>query len=116
MADLSGKTALITGGASGLGKAIAIKYLTANATVIICDINSFRIAETAFQLSTLATGSLRAHTVDITSLDAVRDLFAKIRFEFGSSAPDILVNNAESWTGSIPWGIWTLGFGIELWR
>ncbi|ODM20363.1 hypothetical protein SI65_03416 [Aspergillus cristatus] len=77
MADLSGKTALVTGGASGLGKAIATKYLHANAT-----------------LSALGTGTLRAYTVDITSLDAVHDLFTKIRDEFGTSAPDILVNNA----------------------
>lgn len=94
MADLSNKTALITGGASGLGKAIATKYLHANATVIICDINPSRIEETTSQLSALGTGTLRAYTVDITSLDAVHDLFAKIRDEFGTSAPDILVNNA----------------------
>lgn len=94
MADLSGKTALVTGGASGLGKAITTKYLHANATVIICDINPLRIEETTSQLSALGTGTLRAYTVDITSLDAVHDLFAKMRNEFGMSAPDILVNNA----------------------
>lgn len=94
MADLSNKTALITGGASGLGKAITTKYLHANAKVIICDMNPLRIEETASQLSALGTGVLRAYTVDITSLDAVHDLFAKIRDEFGTSAPDILVNNA----------------------
>ncbi|EYE90580.1 SDR family NAD(P)-dependent oxidoreductase [Aspergillus ruber CBS 135680] len=94
MADLSNKTALITGGASGLGKAITTRYLHANATVIICDINPSRIEEAIFQLSALETGTLRAYTVDITSLDAVHGLFTKIRDEFGPSAPDILVNNA----------------------
>lgn len=94
MADLSNKTALITGGASGLGKAITTRYLHANATVIICDINPSRIEEAIFQLSALETGTLRAYTVDITSLDAVHGLFTKIRDEFGPSAPGILVNNA----------------------
>lgn len=119
MADLSNKTALITGGASGLGKAVATKYLHANATVIICDINPSRIEETTSQLSALETGTLRAYTADITCFHKVHDLFVKIRGEFGSSAPDILVNNAGIMdrfdpVGDLDPGLWDRVMKINL--
>ncbi|KAL3470381.1 hypothetical protein BJX99DRAFT_239687 [Aspergillus californicus] len=87
---IRGKTALVTGGASGLGKAIAEKYLEAGAAVVICDINSERIAETLAALS--SKGTLRGYTTDISQIDQVEKLFRDILSEFGGL--DILVNNA----------------------
>jgi NAD(P)-dependent dehydrogenase (short-subunit alcohol dehydrogenase family) len=92
MADqtLRGKTALVTGGAGGLGLAIATKFLQAGANVVICDINQERVDETTSRLAD--QGTLRGYTTDVTSQDQVKNLFANIVGEFG--ALDILINNA----------------------
>ncbi|KAE8379834.1 hypothetical protein BDV26DRAFT_303396 [Aspergillus bertholletiae] len=90
MTTLSGKTCLVTGGAGGLGKAIATKFLEAGANVVICDINDDRLQQTSEELS--VKGTLKALNVDITSAAAVKGLFDTIVSEFGKL--DILINNA----------------------
>ncbi|KAE8334958.1 hypothetical protein BDV24DRAFT_169688 [Aspergillus arachidicola] len=90
MATLSGKTCLVTGGAGGLGKAIATKFLEAGANVVICDINDDRLQQTSAELS--VKGPLKAVNADITSASAVQSLFDTIVSEFGKV--DILINNA----------------------
>ncbi|CEN60533.1 hypothetical protein ASPCAL02969 [Aspergillus calidoustus] len=87
---LAGKNALVTGGASGLGKAIATKYLEAGATVIICDINKERITQTMSELS--AKGTIKGYVYDISNHEEVDQLFIKISAEFGTL--HILVSNA----------------------
>ncbi|KAL4878063.1 hypothetical protein BJY04DRAFT_229966 [Aspergillus karnatakaensis] len=87
---LTGKTVLVTGGASGLGKAIATKYLSAGANVVICDIHAERINDTIEALS--VKGTLRGYTYDIAKLEQVEKLFQEILSEFETL--DILVNNA----------------------
>ncbi|KAL2846697.1 hypothetical protein BJY01DRAFT_247127 [Aspergillus pseudoustus] len=86
----AGKTVLVTGGASGLGKAIATKYVKAGANVAICDINEQRVQETISALS--SQGSIRGYTVDVSILDQVEQLFQDILATFGTL--HILVNNA----------------------
>ncbi|KAJ5717956.1 Glucose/ribitol dehydrogenase [Penicillium malachiteum] len=78
--SLTGKTCLVTGGASGLGKAIATKYIEDGANVVICDINEARLQETSAELS--SKGSFKAIKADIS----------KESEEFGKI--DVLVNNA----------------------
>ncbi|KAF7586148.1 hypothetical protein BBP40_009403 [Aspergillus hancockii] len=90
MSDLSGKTCLVTGGAGGLGKAIARKFLEAGANVVICDINEDRVQQTSAELT--GKGSLKALKVDITSSTAVQGLFGTIIADYGKL--DILINNA----------------------
>ncbi|KAJ0414026.1 short chain dehydrogenase/oxidoreductase [Aspergillus carlsbadensis] len=87
---LAGKVALVTGGASGLGKAIVTKYLEAGARVIICDINEERITRTISELS--GKGTIKGYVFDISNHDQVEQLFEKISTEVGSL--NILVNNA----------------------
>ncbi|UZP40188.1 hypothetical protein NXS19_008004 [Fusarium pseudograminearum] len=88
--SLSGKTCLITGGAGGLGKAIAIAFLKAGSNVVICDINEERVNQTSAELEGM--GSLLAKTVDITKLSQVQQLFDDISSKFVKL--DILINNA----------------------
>lgn len=93
MTDITGKTCLVTGGAGGLGKAIATRFLAANANVVICDINEARLQETATELSANSSvGKVKAIKADITSAAAVQTLFDEIIATFGKV--DILVNNA----------------------
>ncbi|KAG5743201.1 hypothetical protein H9Q69_012845 [Fusarium xylarioides] len=88
--SLAGKTCLITGGAGGLGKAIAVAFLKAGSNVVICDINEERVEQAEAELQGM--GSLLAKTVDITSLSQVQQLFHEIYNKF--TKLDILINNA----------------------
>ncbi|KAJ5761160.1 hypothetical protein N7520_008316 [Penicillium odoratum] len=87
---LAGKTCLVTGGAGGLGKAIATKYLEAGANVVICDVHEERLQETSKELSPM--GPFKALKTDITKKSEVESLFEQIIQEFGKI--DVLVNNA----------------------
>lgn len=81
--SLSGKTAMITGGASGIGEAIARTFSTAGARLLLVDLNRERGEALASEL-----GNAEFHVCDITDETAVKDLFG------GISALDILVNCA----------------------
>ncbi|MBY6366875.1 3-hydroxybutyrate dehydrogenase [Rhodococcoides corynebacterioides] len=77
--DLTGRTALVTGGASGIGAAVAATLAGRGAEVTVADFDG----EAAERVATEIGG--RAWTVDLTDVDALADL----RLE-----TDILVNNA----------------------
>jgi NAD(P)-dependent dehydrogenase (short-subunit alcohol dehydrogenase family) len=85
---LDGKTALVTGAASGIGWAIAQKMHEAGASVVIADIDPDRAGSAAGQLGSRAT----AMQVDVADVDACRQLVASTIKQFGQL--DILVNNA----------------------
>ena len=90
MALLAGRTAVITGGARGLGFAIAEKFVTEGARVVLGDLG---IDITRAAAETLGGSSVaRAVACDVTSLAAVEDLVAVAVGEFGTL--DIMVNNA----------------------
>lgn len=89
---LNGKTCLVTGGAGGLGKAIATAFLQAGAHVLVVDVNEERVKQTETDLAGSGPGSLTAFTADITSLEAMEKLFSDIGAKF--SKLDILINNA----------------------
>ncbi|OQE37430.1 hypothetical protein PENCOP_c010G07214 [Penicillium coprophilum] len=87
---LAGKTCLVTGGAGGLGKAIATHFLEAGANVVICDVNEERLQEASAELS--SKGPMKAIKTDITKTNEVESLFETLIGEFGKI--DVLVNNA----------------------
>jgi len=86
MARLSGKTAIVTGGASGFGAGIVRKFVAEGARVIIADINGDAAAALARELGAIA------HQVDVSSDSSVNDLAGTAIGRFGRL--DILVNNA----------------------
>jgi len=85
---LEGKTALVTGGASGFGAGIVRKFLAEGARVAIADINSGAAEDLASELGDQAF----TVTVDVSSNDSVAAMAKAVleRFE----GLDILVNNA----------------------
>lgn len=85
---LSGKIALITGGASGLGLAIAEKFLSEGATVILTDINGDRVVDEASRLGGDTVGL--AH--DVSKEDDWQAIAAVVMERFGGL--HILINNA----------------------
>ncbi len=85
---LEGKTAVVTGGASGFGAGIVEKFLQEGARVLIADINGDAAAEMAGQSGPNAV----ARTVDVADGASVRDMADAALSAFGHV--DILVNNA----------------------
>ncbi|MBN1837073.1 MAG: SDR family oxidoreductase, partial [Spirochaetales bacterium] len=85
--DLSGKSALVTGGASGIGKACALMLAGAGARVAVADINMSGAEQTA---AGLEGGS--AWHCDLADEQSIRTLVERLGSELG--AVDILVNSA----------------------
>jgi len=89
--DLTGKVALVTGSASGIGRDIAETYAKAGAAVGIADIN-LEAAQKTVDAIEAAGGRALAIAMDVTSEDAVNDGVQKLVDTFGGI--DILVSNA----------------------
>ena len=89
--DLTGKVALITGSASGIGRDIAETYAKAGASVGIADIN-LEAAQQTVDAIEAGGGRALAIAMDVTSEDAVNEGVQKLVDTFG--AIDILVSNA----------------------
>jgi len=88
---LRDKRILITGGGTGLGKAMAHRFLELGAAVHICGRREDVLEETAAELSASTRGTIHAIPCDVRTLDAVEAMIDEIWQE----APlDILVNNA----------------------
>src|SRR5690606_8101247 len=90
---LSGKIALVTGSAGGIGKAIAKKFAEQGAVVLLNDLNAERLASAesefvaAFGFDNVATAIL-----DVTNEEQIQAAFEKANLSFGGI--DIVVNNA----------------------
>lgn len=88
---LKDKVAIVTGAASGMGKAIAELYAKEGASVVVSDINLAGAEEVAAGI-TAAGGEAFAIKTDVTSLDDLNALFEQTKDNF--KKVDILVNNA----------------------
>jgi NAD(P)-dependent dehydrogenase (short-subunit alcohol dehydrogenase family) len=85
--DLTGRRALITAGAAGIGRAIAERFASSGAEVVVCDVDEAALAE----VGTSNAGILAVRT-DVSAPRDVARLFDAIEGAFGGL--DILVNNA----------------------
>ena len=91
---LSGKTALITGSARGIGLEFARAYIAEGASVALADINAEAVAKAAALLGPKAIGV----QMDVTSQASIDAGFAAAIEQMG--ALDILVNNAALFTAA----------------
>lgn len=87
---LDGKTAVVTGAASGIGRAIAKRFAASGATVRVLDISSNEADETVREI-TRSGGKASAHLCNVTNQNEVHAVFSEIA---GRSPINILVNNA----------------------
>lgn len=85
---LEGKTAIVTGGASGFGAGIVQKFLSEGARVMIADINGDAARDMAAALGQDAI----SQQVDVSDVDSVQAMADVVHSVFGSL--DVLVNNA----------------------
>ncbi|WP_425417703.1 SDR family NAD(P)-dependent oxidoreductase [Oricola indica] len=90
--DLSGKTVLVTGGSSGIGRAIAKSMLDAGARVFITYLSQANDAAGFVEDARARGRSAEAFALDAGNTEAIRTLFAELDQEKGGV--DILVNNA----------------------
>jgi len=88
---LEGKVALITGGARGIGREIAMLFASEGADIAICDVNLEEAQKTAKEIENLGRQSL-AFKADVTISAQVQDMADKILDKFNKI--DILINNA----------------------
>jgi len=88
---LEGKKAIVTGGGTGIGKAIALEFASAGADVVVCSRNIQNIEKVRDEITALGRRSL-AIPMDVWFKEQVDNMVQKVIDEFGRI--DILVNNA----------------------
>jgi 3-oxoacyl-[acyl-carrier protein] reductase len=92
--DFAGRTAIVTGAAHGLGRAIAVAFAKRSARVIACDMRADELPETA----AAAGGACTARPLDVTDRAAVQTVVREV--EAGGPV-DILVNCAGGVLGQV---------------
>ena len=108
MFDLTGKTAIVTGGGRGLGKQIAETYAEAGANVVVCSRKVDACEEVSKQLKEMGVGSI-ALQCDVSNPDDVKHVVDETLKEFGQI--DILVNNSGA-----TWGAPFLEMPLDKWE
>jgi NAD(P)-dependent dehydrogenase (short-subunit alcohol dehydrogenase family) len=88
---LDGRIAVVTGGGSGIGRAIAQGYAREGAQVVVLDANGDAAAETVKAI-TGAGGKAASFRLDVTERDKCREVAARVGEQIGSVS--VLVNNA----------------------
>src|SRR5882672_7363849 len=91
MENLKGKTAVVTGGASGIGRALCLAFAGEGANVVVADIDEAGMAETATGVKKAGTRALTVKT-DVTQLASVQGLAERAGKEMGGV--HVVCNNA----------------------
>ncbi|WP_179413492.1 bifunctional aldolase/short-chain dehydrogenase [Mucilaginibacter sp. E4BP6] len=90
---LSGRVALITGSAGGIGKAIAKKFVEEGAVVILNDMNAERLQSAGDEFKqAYGKDAYTTATLDVTKADEIQEAIATAILAFGGV--DLIVNNA----------------------
>lgn len=88
MSDFQGKSAIVTGAASGIGRALSVELARRGAKVLLTDVNEAGVREAAAAIG----GAARARVLDVRDADDVERAVAETVDAHG--AIDLLVNNA----------------------
>ena len=91
MQTLAGKRALVTGAASGIGKAIATRLAAEGAELLLVDVNDAAVHATAAELQRPGR-PVRAYVLDVTDASRITGLREQVHRDGGPI--DVLVNNA----------------------
>jgi NAD(P)-dependent dehydrogenase (short-subunit alcohol dehydrogenase family) len=111
--------AVITGGASGIGLAAAMRFVGLGMRVCIADVGADKLSQAAAQLTATApegAASVMTWVADVSSRDEVVRLESAVRERFGGA--DVLMNNAGIQPGSKMFGPaenWQRILGVNLW-
>lgn len=111
--EISGKTALVTGAASGIGRSTTRALAQAGAKLIVCDVNKEALAALVAELG---AACILAQPVDVANRDAMREFANAVHAQV--PAVDILINNAGVGLGGTflqtPLEDWDWLLGINL--
>jgi NAD(P)-dependent dehydrogenase (short-subunit alcohol dehydrogenase family) len=116
--ELGGHVALVTGGASGIGRAVAARFAEEGAHVVLTDIDGEAVAAAAREIGAAcrAPERVRAVAADATSARATADAVAEAVLAFGGV--DILVCNAgfvaAAPVGDVSEETWDLHFDVNV--
>ena len=116
MLELSGRTAVVTGGASGIGRALALGFTRAGARVVVADVDELGMAEVVSTVRGMG-GEAIAVPTDVSELTQVHTLAERAFATFGKV--HVVCNNA----GVALWGgletashrDWQWVLGVNLW-
>ena len=112
-------TAVVTGGASGIGLAAVTRFASIGMNVCIADVDATKLKDAAARLSSIAKGGAAAimtATIDVSNRDSVAELEQAVRTRFGGA--DVLMNNAGVQPGSTMFGSresWEQIVNVNLW-
>jgi len=110
--------AVVTGGASGIGLAAAMRFAKAGMKVCIADLGAERLKEAEAKLVSVAGGAadIMTSATDVSRVEEVMALESAVQKRFGGT--DILMNNAGIQPGSQMFGPaenWQRILGVNLW-
>jgi NAD(P)-dependent dehydrogenase (short-subunit alcohol dehydrogenase family) len=113
-----GAVAVVTGGASGIGLAAAVRFAQLGLHVCIADLGADRLARAASEVEKTAAAGAKVMSLetDVGDVEQVRRLEATVRERFGGT--DVLMNNAGVQPGSGMFGPaanWEKVLGVNLW-
>jgi short-subunit dehydrogenase len=91
MSDYAGRTVLVTGGASGIGRLLALRFAAEGASVVLWDVNAHGLDAVRAEIAA-AGGTARAYACNLADRRAIAAVAAKTLAEAGPV--DVLVNNA----------------------
>jgi NAD(P)-dependent dehydrogenase (short-subunit alcohol dehydrogenase family) len=106
--SLGGRTALVTGAASGIGRATALALARRGASLVVCDVNDDGLAAVAAEIRALGSDVL-AKRVDVARAEEMEAFAAAVHERV--EAVDLLVNNA-----GVGLGGGSLHTSLEDWR
>jgi NAD(P)-dependent dehydrogenase (short-subunit alcohol dehydrogenase family) len=106
MQSFNGRVAVVTGGASGVGKSLCIQLAEAGARVVLADIDKERLDVVVAEISDDQQHEIIGIQVDVTKAESVEALADTVFAKFG--AVHLLFNNAGVGLGEAQRAIWTL--------
>jgi NAD(P)-dependent dehydrogenase (short-subunit alcohol dehydrogenase family) len=116
MDDFAGKVAVVTGAASGIGRALCERFASEGMCVVMADVEAGPLVEAAASLEA-AGHTVKAVPTDVSQADSVSALAESTLDAFGSV--DVLCNNAGVFAGGLSWEAppadyeWV--FGVNVW-
>lgn len=98
MTDVAGRVAVVTGGASGIGRLVAMKLARLGARVVVYDLDRGRTESVVQEILTVTGRTAHGYVCDVSDREAVYEVAKKVRREVGTVS--VLVNNAGVISGS----------------